>query len=308
MGRYDKTERLGINAVERIVIDDLEWIFREQPIVDMGIDGHIELVDEEPTGKLIAVQIKSGSSHFHETTDAFVYYGELTHLNYWVGHSLPVILVAHFPGTGETLWALVNTDSAVRTQKHWKIAIPKSNRFGLDTRESLAKIFNGSPAQQRVRKLSIDEPLMRHIAAGGKVSVELEDWINKSLGRTPVEVFICDAEGNETLSQNWFQYFIGYGMKELAETLFPWAIASVDEDFYEENNEFLEDPHDVLMRAIDEDHGIVVPHDLATVYPYKEVAGEIECYRLKLELNELGRSFLVVSAYLNASESTEASP
>jgi len=54
MGRFTKTERIGVNAVERIVLDDLGWIFREQLIVDLGIDAHIELVEHEPTGKLVA--------------------------------------------------------------------------------------------------------------------------------------------------------------------------------------------------------------------------------------------------------------
>ena len=46
MARYSTTERIGVNAVEHIVLHELGWIFREQPIVDMGIDAHIERVDD----------------------------------------------------------------------------------------------------------------------------------------------------------------------------------------------------------------------------------------------------------------------
>ena len=43
------------------------YIFREQPISDYGIDAQIELIDEETvTGKLVALQIKSGASWFVE--------------------------------------------------------------------------------------------------------------------------------------------------------------------------------------------------------------------------------------------------
>jgi hypothetical protein len=57
--RYDPTERLGVAEVGQIVQRDLSWIFREQPAFDVGIDAHLEQVDENfPTGKLIGAQIK----------------------------------------------------------------------------------------------------------------------------------------------------------------------------------------------------------------------------------------------------------
>lgn len=301
MGRYSTTERIGVNAVEHIVLHELGWIFREQPIIDMGIDAHIERVDDDnPTGKLAALQIKTGASHFRESGDTFVYYGSLPHLDYWSKHSLPVLLIAHFPESNQTLWSLVAERTTERTEKGWKISIPKGNVFGETTRDQLASIFEGSPAQQRLRKLSIDEPLMRHITQGGKVSVELEQWVNKSLGRTPVQVFIHDKDGNETLSQDWFQYYVGYGVKELAEALFPWATAIVDQEFYMKHSDQEEDWRDALSRAIDEDNGIIHGGaDPDSVYPYSEAAGEVESYRLELKLNELGKAFLTVSDYLS---------
>ncbi|MGF6810745.1 hypothetical protein OKW30_005937 [Paraburkholderia sp. Clong3] len=237
----------------------------------------VALVDKQPTGKLIAVQIKTGPSHFTETDDAYVFRGKLTHLDYWTNHSLPVILVAHFIETGETFWVHVDANHVKRTGKSWTIPIPKANRLGAGTRDVLVSVFDGSPPQQRMRKLAIDEPLMRHISEGGKVSVELEDWIHKSLGRSTVQVFIHDKDGNQTLTQEWVQYFTGYNVKALAEALFPWSVASVDEEFYEVHNEF------------DEDSGyFVLSGEPDEVYPYANSGGEVNCHRLKLELNELG--------------------
>lgn len=81
MSRYSATERVGINAVEAILLNEFKWIFREQPIVDMGIDAHVELVENgSPSGKLIGLQIKTGKGNFHETKDAYVYYGDDLHL------------------------------------------------------------------------------------------------------------------------------------------------------------------------------------------------------------------------------------
>jgi len=305
MARFDPTERVGVNAVERIVLEDLDWIFREQPVIDMGIDAHIELVEEgRPSGKLIAVQIKTGPSHFRETDDAYVFRGSLTHLDYWTNHSLPVILVAHLPDVAQTYWVHVDASKVHRAEKSWTILIPKINIFNADARDALAALFDGTPAQQRMRKLAIDEPLMRHIQDGGKVSVELEDWINKSLGRSTVQVFIHDESGNETLKREWMTYFIGYGMKELAEAIFPWAVASVDEEFYEENNEFEESIYDSL--AEDDDYPYTAPvTDPNEVYPYANSSGEIDMYRLKLDLNELGEAYLLVSDYAAGSDEGE---
>ena len=303
MARYNTTERIGVNAVERLVLDELGWIFREQPIVDMGIDAHVERVDDgDPTGKLIALQIKTGASHFRETKDAFIYYGTTSHLDYWTRHSLPVLVIAHLPELDQTLWALVNEAEVTRTEKGWKIGIPKKNLFGQKTRNLLAAIFEGSPGLQRLRRLSIDEPLMRHIANGGKVSVELEDWITTARGRTPVRDFLHDENGTETLSQDWFQTYTGYGIKELAEALFPWSSAAVDTEFYELNADNEEDWSDTLSHAIDEDNGITWDSQSDAVYPYSEAAGEVEYYRLELKLNELGHSFLTVSDYLSERE------
>lgn len=284
--RYSKTARSGVNAVERIVIEELDWIFREQPIEDMGIDAHIERVDDGlPTGKLIGLQIKTGASHFYETNDAYVYYGSDTHIDYWVNHALPVLLIAHLPKLHRTLWVQISGEAISQTSRGWKVEIPKANIFGNEMQSMLAEIFEGAPAQQRLRKLVLDKPLMRHIESGCKVSVDVDDWINKTFGRTPVKVFIYDEDGEETLSKEWFQLYSGYQVKELVEVLFPWASASVDQEFYDQE---ADDSAGLEDRAVWQDG----------VYPYAESTGEIESYRIELSLNELGRSFLVITDFM----------
>lgn len=297
MPRYNSTERVGINAVESIVLNELNWIFREQPIVDVGVDAQIEQVEaSNPTGKLVAVQIKTGRGHFHETDDGLVYYGSLTHLDYWTSHALPVLLIAHLPDTNETFWAHVSSQTVERTESRWKIKIPKANPFSKANKDSLSAFFEGTPAQQKFRKLSLDEPLMRHIVNGGKVSVELQDWVNKSLGRTQVEVFVSDNDGGEgTLSREWFIYYTGYGMRELAEKIFPWARVTIDDEFYDENYNGDDRPDD---EPFGDDEDSAEQELELPVYPYASGGGEVEYYRLKLILNELGDAFLTVSDHL----------
>ena len=51
---------LGIHGVATKVHQELKWLFRVQH-EDFGIDAQLEVVtDEEPTGKIIAAQIKAG--------------------------------------------------------------------------------------------------------------------------------------------------------------------------------------------------------------------------------------------------------
>ena len=49
--------RLAINNIENIALQ-LGWMWREQPNLDYGIDGQIEICadDRRPTGRLFAVQ------------------------------------------------------------------------------------------------------------------------------------------------------------------------------------------------------------------------------------------------------------
>lgn len=141
----------------------------------MGIDAHIEaVVDGDPTGRLLGVQIKTGKSHFTDKGDKLVYYGSLVHLNYWVSHSLPVILVAHLPETNETYWVQVNSETAVRTKRRWKISIPKANVFDKESKDSLLRLLEGTEQEIRTRNLFLHVENMRFVETGGKLVIYTE--------------------------------------------------------------------------------------------------------------------------------------
>lgn len=71
--KYNQTnsqERLGVNAVAE-AIAKIGQIWRETPMADVGVDGQIEYVNPEgfATGRMIAVQIKSGPSFLRKATE-----------------------------------------------------------------------------------------------------------------------------------------------------------------------------------------------------------------------------------------------
>jgi len=106
---------------------EMHAVWRVTPCHDIGIDGQIEFLehatDVASTGKIVAVQIKSGPSFFkHADGDDFKYYPSAKHIRYWRALKFPVLLILHNPDTDLTIYADVKTqlesDGPIRASKH----------------------------------------------------------------------------------------------------------------------------------------------------------------------------------------------
>lgn len=286
--RYISTERLGVNATANLIVKKIKWIFREQPICDMGIDAHIEsVVEGNPTGKLIGIQIKTGLSHFQDKGNSLVFYGKLLHLDYWLNYSLPVILVAHLPDTNETYWVHINKKNAKKTKKHWKIEISKKQILNSTAKKLLEKIIDGSEEEKKLRQLFFSKGIMKLLCTEGRLFITTQEWHNKSLGRSPIKVIYQNNNLEESTEKEWFVCYTGYSIEELMQNYFPWADIGIDEEFYEEN--FCDSVYSIYPEVYISSHNI---------YPYKIISEEVSNYRLELKLNELGKSFLKILDYL----------
>ncbi|MDY0900921.1 DUF4365 domain-containing protein [Pantoea agglomerans] len=130
--KYNQTnsqERLGVNAVAEAMAK-MGQIWRETPMADVGIDGQIEYVSPEgfATGRMIAVQIKSGPSFFKESNGDWYFNPEDKHRFYWERFPLPVLIVIHNPDTNLSYWQDVRQVLRVTKPTDTKgITIPKSN-------------------------------------------------------------------------------------------------------------------------------------------------------------------------------------
>lgn len=136
----NNVDKIGVNAVQSIVYKELHWIFREQPIEDYGIDALIEIDGVDyPTGKYIAVQIKSGKSFFSEITkNGVIFRFDQKHKKYWVEHSLPVILVLYHPENEECIWETIDRITVKPvSEKTYKLTVPSSNRFDMSAKGKL---------------------------------------------------------------------------------------------------------------------------------------------------------------------------
>ncbi len=120
-------ERMGV-AAANLEFSSWGWAFRSQEVEDYGIDAHVEPFNgpSSPTGRLLALQIKSGESYFGEETDGGWWYrGKNRHLRYWLGHVLPVLIVLYDPVSRTMYWQHVTEDLVVYSDDAWKILIPR---------------------------------------------------------------------------------------------------------------------------------------------------------------------------------------
>ena len=127
MNRYSNTERLGVIETDRIVTKYLGWIFREQPIVDVGIDALLEQSEEgNPKGRFLAAQIKTGKGNFYVSDKRLTYYVSHIHYNYWLNLEIPIILIAHIPESDKTYWQVISEETFKNLRKGGRLRFLKS--------------------------------------------------------------------------------------------------------------------------------------------------------------------------------------
>ena len=99
-------EQAGVLALFSIA-QSLRCIWRPTPNADLGIDGQLELINQDgrSTGQVVAVQIKSGKSYVKRGDDLdIVYHPEQKHRLYWSSFPIPVMLAIHDPDANLIYW------------------------------------------------------------------------------------------------------------------------------------------------------------------------------------------------------------
>jgi len=304
------TDREGIARVGLLVPKELKWIFREQSTSDFGIDGHIEIWNEGeyPSGKLLGTQVKSGTSYFSDTTEnGWIYRGDLKHLEYWLKHSLPIIVIIHNPGDGKCYWQVVSEELIHKTKEAWKIEIPQKNLLDKYSKNKLENINKEPKEILKFRRLESEKGIMEMIEKGGKIILEVDEWIHKSSGRGSLGVFSVDVFGEKYVWLSWPIFYIhGKSYKKLIPTIFPWANLKIDKEIY----------IDYDMKQYEDECGLWDSETKSymgytesfnewyknkfydELRPYEIDSDEVAKWRLVMELNELGRAFILLHKYL----------
>ena len=239
----NSTERIGIYHCAEIA-ERNKWMFREQPIDDVGIDAHMEFIDNMNPKQLIALQIKSGSSWFKEKRGNSIIFRGINErqYNYWTMNSLPCIVVLYNPEDDTCIWQKLTTETIERTNdgqgKGFFVKVPLDQVFLNESSQNSLLSYSNLPQHvQNYNFLLSQKKFMEIIQNGGKVKLYSNEWVNKSSGRGETKLIVND--GNETKEYLYPYWFPFTPYTEVFPKLFPWAHFSADEEFFEENDKEL---------------------------------------------------------------------
>ena len=105
--KMNRTASEGLLYVEKVVNDHGSTFHQAHQESDVGIAGHIELVAETATGKLVAVIVKSGDAYLADNAQEFSVSVDQAQLDYWCAYPVPVILVCYAPSMKIAAWTSV---------------------------------------------------------------------------------------------------------------------------------------------------------------------------------------------------------
>lgn len=167
VGATYSQERLGISAVQHYAASR-QQIWRETGTGDVGVDGNIEYVSSEgyATGRIVAVQVKSGPSYFaHPSDRGWKFYPEEKHRGYWESFPLPVILVLHDPASGASYWTDVRQTLRVPHSKDVFIEVPSANEL---LKTDAVSLFENAGVQSQPFIEDLNDVLAALLAARSK--------------------------------------------------------------------------------------------------------------------------------------------
>lgn len=303
------TERIGVHYCG-VIAERNKWMFREQPIDDIGIDVYMEITEDTGEPKqLIALQIKSGSSWFKEQKDECVVFRNINErqYKYWTMNSLPCIIVLYNPEDNMCIWQKLTTETIQRTHdgegKGFFVKVPINQIFlNEESNEQLLEFSNLPQHITNYNFLLSQKKFMEIIKNGGQIKLHSTEWIHKSSGKGETELIVNDGVNVEKYSYPYWFPFTSY--TEVFPKLFPWANFTADEDFYRESDEFNWREYNLYYDSED-DEWIQVGESFEEfrkkLNPMRSVlhSGEVAEYMLILSLNELGNSFLNVESFVS---------
>lgn len=305
----NSTERIGVHKCG-IIAESNNWLFREQPVNDVGIDAHMELIESSGKPKqLLALQIKSGASWFKEKKDGCIIFRDINErqYNYWTTNSLPCIVVLYNSEDDMCIWQKLTTETIERTNdgkgKGFFVKVPLTQVFLNDSSKETLLSFTNLPEHiTNYNFLLSQKQFMQIIQDGGEIKLHSTEWVNKSSGRGDMELIVDDGKSIEKYSFPYWFPFTPYDM--VFPRLFPWAEFSADEDFFEEEDEnFWRKYH---CHYDKEDDEWLIVGDSFEEYrkeldPMRSInhSGEVAEYMMVLSLNELGRSFLNIDKFVS---------
>lgn len=193
----------GVHGVGFLVTNELRWKFRPQYESDYGIDAQVEIVEHNrPLGQLLALQIKAGKSWFREPVASprgWVFRPHQRHLEYWLNHDLPVLVVLFDEDKYAAYWQQVTADTIEVTRRGaHKLIVPTSNRLDRSAAHSLRDVVDDSRAKRESRRRQVDA-VSHRATIQGSLSAGRRDGRPRRFNTNDAVVVIPGFSGSELI-------------------------------------------------------------------------------------------------------------
>jgi hypothetical protein len=132
-----RTERKAVYDTAKF-FTEYGWIFREQSILDLGVDAIIETpIDENGKIKIFGLQIKGGKSNFQRKKNFLTFYFSDRHYHYWnaITENHPLLIILQDNNSDKIYWQEYNHNFITKTSKNWKLDIPLKNILNEGSKE-----------------------------------------------------------------------------------------------------------------------------------------------------------------------------
>ncbi len=208
------------------------WIFREQPIVDLGIDALVETpINEDGEISVFAVQVKGGDKNFYRSGSSLTLYFSERHYLYWNAYSKihPLLIVLHDPKSNEVYWQIYESKYIQNTTSRWKIMLPTSNVLNEESKTAIYNLLTNYHKKRhaRTRKTQYtthkktDDLYIKYLHKKGEVFLNLVHEINTI--EIPLGYKLNRKDWNEERSfLNWDNenYFVLHSLKRYLKERF----------------------------------------------------------------------------------------
>jgi hypothetical protein len=302
----NNTARIGIGLLEKL-FGNTKWLFREQAVNDYGIDAQVEIVNEGeyPSGQLIAFQVKTGGSYLREQDEkSIVYRPQSKHVEYWLKHCLPVVIIVCDPENDILYWHHFTSSTTEDTGLGYKIHISKDSKLDITSFTDLKQVHRDPLYMNKLNRLILDLDWINRVASGEVVKVKFMDWVNKSLSRASITLS-CESDDKIASVEIPTVYYPASSSHAIIQNYFPWADLEEDSEDPDVRDDYWSQYEDECYMGYDsEDKEALYSESFESWFSngedkYPDAAnGETIHYSYLLTLNELGESFLKLYIFL----------
>ncbi|HEX8334565.1 MAG TPA: DUF4365 domain-containing protein, partial [Segetibacter sp.] len=172
-----KTERKAIYETAKF-FTECGWIFREQSIIDLGIDAYVETpIDANGQVKIFALQIKGGESNFHKKKNSIAFYFSERHYLYWnaISDNHPLFIILQDPVIDRIYWQYYNPYSISKTPKNWKLDVPYHNVLNASSKDKISEILYG------YKRFKLSTTFNPYLSQQNKDDVTIKFFINSEI-------------------------------------------------------------------------------------------------------------------------------